>query len=170
MKTRLFLLFGLLGWGLLALLTVSSTLGQDSLICRLTFLAYNAKEELPNQPIIRGDLLLELSVTGEVSGELLAPRSTDPDADPNAEQPVLASVVGQHNGRAINLVFESLAIRFGETLVLPTNDEAVTYPTGLPLFATGTSVAEVGLCTGMWGGTYVTADPITGGQWFGVAP
>ncbi len=167
MKLRAFILFGVLGWVVLALHTFSAVLGQDSLSCRVTFLAYNAKEELPNQPIVRGDLVLELSVTGEVRGELVADRGPD---ETDAEPVVLATVVGQHNGRAINFVFESRAITFGEALVVPEDSEAISYPTGLPLFATGTSVAEVGLCTGMWGGTYVTADPITSGQWFGVAP
>lgn len=169
MKLRAFILLGLTGWVLLALFTFSSALGQESLSCRLTFLAYNAKEELPNQPIIRGDLVLRIGVTGEVRGELVADRSAD-ETDADAEPVVLARVVGQHNGRAINFVFQSLAITFGETLIIPADSETVAYPTGLPLFATGTSMAEVGLCTGMWGGTYVTADPITSGQWFGVAP
>lgn len=168
MKTRAFVTVGMLGWVALALMTFSSVFGQDSLSCRVTFLAYNAKEELPNQPIVRGELVLELGITGEVRGELLsAPGPTEETVE---DEPILlATVVGQHNGRAINLVFESPAIAFGESLVVPPN-EGVSYPTGLPLFATGTSVAEVGLCTGMWGGSYVTADPITSGQWFAVAP
>ena len=168
MKARAFMMVGVLGWVVLALLTFSSVFGQESLSCRVTFLAYNAKEELPNQPIVRGELVLELEVTGEVRGELMSDASPA-DAETASEPVVLATVVGQHKGRAINLVFESPAITFGASLVVPP-DEDVTYPTGLPLFATGTSIAEVGLCTGMWGGTYVTADPITGGQWFAVAP
>ena len=168
LKARVFVTVGILGWAILALMTFSSAIGQDSLACRVTFLAYNAKEELPNQPIVRGELVLELGVTGEVRGELLSDASPADGEEPG-EPVVLATVVGQHNGRAINLVFESLAITFGDALVVPA-DDSITYPTGLPLFATGTSVAEVGLCTGMWGGTYVTADPITGGQWFAVAP
>lgn len=167
MKARALIFTGLLGWGILALLTFTSVLGQDTLSCRVTFLAYNAKEELPNQPIIRGDLLLELDVTGSLRGELLSDTTS---AGADEEPVVLATVVGQHNGRAINFVFEALSIRFGEALVVPPDSDTVAYPTGLPLFATGTGVAEIGLCTGMWGGTYVTADPITGGQWFAVAP
>jgi len=168
MKARVFILVGILGWVVLALLTFSSVFSQDSLACRVTFLAYNAKEELPNQPIVRGELVLEMDVTGEIRGELMSDTSLS-ETEAESESVVLATVVGQHNGRAINLAFESPAITFGESLVVP-SDEAVAYPTGLPLFATGTSIAEAGLCTGMWGGAYVTADPITGGQWFAVAP